>query len=760
MTPGARPSVHFLFSYKAMSSQTDNIHADSMSSSAAVGHGRPPRLRVGARVGPHTVRACLGEGPLGEVYTVLFGTTGHVACLTVPPPGLPDPGYAAWLRRVAPVATHPCLARQFDSGVSQEGVPWLRSEFIEGAPEWVLRSPLDPALVPLADPADAAERDPTSTQEKYILVPTLEDLIAAAGPQLSQRDKCVIAYDVLDAVASLHAAGLRADSLDPGDILLDRVPHGSRPIAKLRFYAVDPASSPDGFATDVAAAGELLETLFGGASARGASSRSLSRLDRETLELAAAAKRGGMSAQALFDGFAGIMARNGVSPESRTDPDEATAKAPVPEVADEGSGRRRRHRHHHHHSARDAEDAQSRRAPGFLSALASGSEAAQQALDFLRAISVIAVVLVFAIGVFIWLRWSDEESRRRSPVGTTVAFSAVSVIPLSEEEKSWDGGGIPDVYALDANQLQSLATTGNHLAIARKAIMSLPPDPWRNPSAIRMARDEIMPILAQLEQSAPTRADAACLWGHVRLLGLGCQADVPDAIRTLEEAVASGCQEARMILGDLYTSNYPMPASYPSKRLGRDRRAIALYRAAAGEISSPTPYWNAAADRICWLLRRTKSTSAYADDWEGWLKQAAAARHIPSMALRAIPGPFSASNPVEALNLLRQIGVHPQAGEEVRAWAWTRMATMFAKGSGTPKSESSAMTWFGRAADKGNRSAMLALAALLEKGIGTESGAPDLARAAEWRRRASDAAPEPTFEPTWLPVSLEPPPHR
>ena len=720
------------------------------------GHGRPPRLRVGAHVGPHTIRACLGEGPLGEVYTALFGTTGHVVCLTVPPPGLPDPGYAAWLRRVAPVAAHPCLAHQFDSGVSPEGVPWLRSEFSEGVPEWVLRSPLDPALVPLADPADAAEREAAGPEEKDLLVPTLEDLIAAAGSQLSPRDKCIAAYDVLDAVAALHAAGLRADSLDPGDILLNRVPHGSRPIAKLRFYAVDPDNSPGSLAADVTAAAELLETLFG----ENADSKTTSKLDREVLALAAAARRG-LSAQDLFHGFAAIMARNGISPESRTDPDEVAVRKPVPEKAEDGGrSRRRRHRHRHHSSRGDGDDTTSRRAPGFLSALASGSEAAQQALDFLRAISVIAVVLVFAIGVFVWLRWSDEVNRRRSPVGTTVSFSAVSVIPLSEEEKSWDGGGIPDIYALDSKQLESLATTGNHLAIVRKAILSLPPNPWRNPSAIRLSRDEIMPVIGLLEETAPTRADAACLWGHVRLLGLGCKADVPEAIRTLEEAVAAGCQEARIILGDLYTSNYPMPASYPSKRLGRDRRAIALYRAAAGETSSPTPYWGAAADRICWLLKRTKSTSAFADNWENWLKQAAAARHIPSMALRATPGPFSATDPVEALNLLRQIGVHPQAGEDIRAWAWTRMATMFAKGSGTPKSESSAMTWFGRAADKGNRSAMLALAALLEKGIGTESGAPDLAKAAEWRRRAADAAPEPTFEPVWQPVSLEPPPHR
>ena len=717
------------------------------------GHGRVPRFAPGSRVGPHTIRACLGEGPLGEVYTALFGSTGHVVCLSVPPPGMPDPGYKAWMRRIAPVASHPCLARQFDCGVAPDGTPWLRSEFVGGAPEWVLQSPLDPAAVPQADPADEADPELASGSEKYLLVPTLEDLLASAGPALSQRDRCVLFYDVLDALATLHSNGLRADSLDPSDIVLDRVPHARRPVAKLRFYAVDPDVSPSGRAKDLKAAADLARRLFG----EGRGGRTPSRLDRDVLALADEAEKPDATAEAFFAAYAHVLSRHGATPEPRRDPEDVPQR-PVQEAGAEGDSERRRshHRRRRHHRRPDG-DGDERQALGFFGALASGSEAAQQALEFARAISVVAVVVVFAIAVFLWLRWSDERERRSAPVGTTVAFSAVSVIPLSEAEEQWDAGGISDVYALGRDRLAALAATGNPVAVARQALESLPPDAWNDQNAVRAARDAISPVLQRLSEMAPTRLDAATLWAHAKLLGLGCQQDIAGAIRMLEEAVSAGGNDARLLLGDIYASVLPMPASYPNTRVGRDRRAIALYRSAGGEMTARTPLWGPSADRIVWLLRRASSTTTFADDWTSWLKESAAAGHIPSMVLRAIPGPFATTDPAEALGLLRRISNHPAAKDDEKAFAWTFMAVMFAKGQGAPKSEQSALLWLKRAADKGNGKAMELLARSYENGIGTETGRPDRAAAAEWKRRAADAKPEPSFEPKWMPLSLSEP---
>lgn len=718
--------------------------------SGGEGHGRKPRFAPGSRVGPHTIRACLGEGPLGEVYTALFGSTGHVVCLTVPPPGMPDPGYQAWMRRIRPVAAHPCLTRQFDCGTSQDGTPWLRSEFLGGAPEWVLQSPLDPSLVPQADPADEAERDASSDDEKYLLIPTLEDLIASAGSSLSQRDRCVIFYDVLEALATLHSNGLRADSLDASDILLDRVPHARRPVAKLRFFAVDPDTSPAGLAADLANAAALARRLFG----ESQDGRSQTRLDRAIVALADEAGKPGATAEAFFKAYATVLANHGVSPESRSDPEQVAPKPVFPDEpgsASERRNRRRRHRHHHRHGGGDGDD---RRAPGFFTAIASGSEAAQQALEFARAVSVVAVVVIFALAVFLWLRWSDERERRSAPVGTTVAFSAVSVIPLSEAEEQWDTGGITDVYTLPRDRLAALAATGNPIAVARLSLESLPSEPWNDQAALRTARDSISPVLQRLSEIAPTRTDAATLWAHAKLLGLGCTADIAGAIKMLEEAVSAGGNNARLLLGDVYASSLPMPASYPNTRVGRDRRAIALYRAAGGEMTARTALWSQSADRIVWLLRRASSTTTFADDWTSWLKEAAAAGHIPAMVLRATPGPFATKDPAESLGLLRRISNHPAAKDDEKAFAWTFMAVMFAKGQGAPKSEQSALLWLKRAAEKGNGKAMELLAKSYESGIGTETGRPDRAAAAEWKRRAADAKPEPTFEPGWLPVSL------
>ena len=88
---------------------------------------RSPRLAPGDRVGPHTVRRFLGDGPLGERYAAVFGTTKRLHLLVVPAKGAPDPDYEEALRAAAPVARVPCVAHRFAAGRDGD-LPWLRSE--------------------------------------------------------------------------------------------------------------------------------------------------------------------------------------------------------------------------------------------------------------------------------------------------------------------------------------------------------------------------------------------------------------------------------------------------------------------------------------------------------------------------------------------------------------------------------------------------------------------------------------------------------
>ena len=60
-----------------------------------------PRFNPGSRIGNHSIRKFLGNGPLGERYEVFYGSTNHLHCLTVPPEGVADPGYAAYLKMAA-----------------------------------------------------------------------------------------------------------------------------------------------------------------------------------------------------------------------------------------------------------------------------------------------------------------------------------------------------------------------------------------------------------------------------------------------------------------------------------------------------------------------------------------------------------------------------------------------------------------------------------------------------------------------------------
>ena len=694
---------------------------------------RSPRLAPGDRVGPHTVRRFLGDGPLGERYAAVFGTTKRLHLLVVPAKGAPDPDYEEALRAAAPVARIPCVAHRFAAGRDGD-LPWLRSELPGGAPEWTLSSPLDPDALP---PEEHTEKE----KDGSLRVRTFGDLLRAAGEDLSPRDRDRLLGDVAEGLADLHAAGLAClGALDANGVALDRFAGTRRPIARILSYAaIPPGGAAKAAASDVAQFAALVRLAAAPAPGR--------RPDRARAALLAFADRaegGAFPAVAdARDAFYEVLRDIGSPHEGHRDPDgadPAVQKAlPPPEVRGRITNDRRRRR------------------PGSLSGFASTSEAAHSLFMILRSIVILVFVVGFGFGLYYYLTWSDERNRAIVVSDTLSSYSAVSVIPLSDTEAGGEAAleRLDGVFDLPEERLRAEADAGNVLAIARRALESLgggrAPDHATLTAAVRSMR----PVMDSLQLAAREDPDAGYLYGHALLLGLGRKANTPAAMKVLEEAAGSGSLRAWLLLGDLYASTVPLPPGQPEDRLSRDRRAMTCYREAGGTISEPTRLWLPAADRIAAIMRRSGSVSDFPEDYALGLRAAANAGHIPSMAVLAVPGPYASENPGDLLEWLRRINANPGVSQRVRAWAQARMGRHFAEGIGTRASDASARIWYERAAALGDRDAMIALAEFCETGRGlvdASGGGPNPAAAAAWRERAHAALPPPSFAPVLLPL--------
>ena len=127
---------------------------------------------AGSRVGPYRLEALVGEGGMGRVYRArrADGTFEKTVAVKVVRAALALAGadVADRLRRErALLATldHPGIARLLDGGETDDGVPYLITEFVEGAPltDWAERRNLDvPArlrlVVQVARAVDHAHR--------------------------------------------------------------------------------------------------------------------------------------------------------------------------------------------------------------------------------------------------------------------------------------------------------------------------------------------------------------------------------------------------------------------------------------------------------------------------------------------------------------------------------------------------------------------------------------------------------------------------
>ena len=695
-----------------------------------------PRFNPGSHVGSHSIRKFLGVGPLGERYEVFYGSTNHLHCLTVPPEGAPAPDYAGFLRRAAPLLREPCVGHPFAAG-EDGGVPWLRSELPQGAPEWTLSSPIDPDLLPKSDRIEATSRD---GKRRYLLVPTVADLMRAAGTDFSPKDRDQILGDVFEGLAALHGAGLACGRFEPSEIDLDRFAHTNRAVASLRYYRDPGPDAAEALAADLPLAAELVRTL--------AAACGRSRTNAALRSFADALVSGAHpDAAAARDALVALFRANGSAYAPHRDPDAAPKRRfapPDPESAEDERGARDRRR-----------AAGRRRGPTGLELVSAGGEVAHRSVQLLRGLLMLLGIAGVGVGVFFFLKWNDERERRAHAIVSAETYNSVSVIPLSlTEAVGGADAGLDGLFEMPRDLLEAEAGAGNALAIARLAVEDVLEASDRRAAAAAAAA-RIAPVLPALAKAAGDDVSAAYLHGYATLLGIGAPADPEAAFRELDDAAARGSARAALLLGDWFASDRPLPGGRGGDRLARDRDALARYRAAGGELSAPTPLWRAAADRVAAVLRRAESAADFADDWGSWLRASASSGHIPSMALLGGRGPFAPAAPADSLEWLRRINNYPGALPWVRAWAQVRMAAMFAEGAGVPRSDSSARLWYERAAQAGNRTAMLAAAEFHATGRGRNDGRPDPEAAAEWRRKAEDAGPEPDFDPVLLPISLD-----
>lgn len=669
------------------------------------------RIAPGTRIGNQTVRERLSSDPIGERYVTVFGTTSHKLDLVVGAPGT-TADYGAYLDRTAPVRDCPCLIRYFATD-EEDGLPWLRADHSDGAPDWTFKSKLDDKGLPYDE------------EEEIVYVPTVSDLLAAArGKPLAGADRDKILGDVFEGLAALHAAGLHCGSFDPASVSLATDPLDAEiPLAKLRLYGW-PVSTPELRTADLPLAAELVRTLAPGC--------------KPLLAFADRLAAGGFpSAIEANEALQPILRKNGNPHAKHFDPEAAVSEA-------------------EHAAAQEfyANQVAADKGPSTLTRLASLSESARRAVGVLRV--VLALIGFAALGGILYLILVFTDDQGKSEYGSTAlaSYSAVTVIPLSEDEIGGDvlaAGGLPaDVFDCSIAQIELAAASGNPLAVARKAIENLldPSGKAPAPAAVKTASDAMSPVLEAVADLAADNPSAALLEGYARLLGLGTASDPAEAKRLLSQALEGGSPRAGILLGDWYASAVPVPGEEAVDRTERNRRALAAYRRALALVRPGTELFGLGAARAVRVLHDTPALAKdFGNDYLPFAQTLARSGSLPALLLLANPGGIVPDVPAETMKTLRTIEGIPGIPAPIRAWACCRMGATFAEGKGYVQSDSAARLWYGRAAELGNAEAIEAMVRFCETGRGTETLAPDPEAARDWKDKLAKAVPVPEFFP-------------
>lgn len=669
------------------------------------------RIEPGTRIGNQTVRGLLSSDPIGDRYETVFGTTSHKLDLVVGRGGSPD-GYRDYLDRTAPVRDCPCLIRYFAAG-EENGMPWLRADHADGAPDWTFQTKLDDKVLPYDE------------EEEIAFVPTLADLLAAArGKPLAGPDRDKILGDVFEGLAALHAAQLHCGSFVPGSVSLAAEPLDTdRPLAKLRLYGW-PVSTPELRAADLPLAAELVRTVAPGC--------------KPLLAFADQLAGGAFpSATEANDALQSVLRKLGHPHAKHFDPEAAVSQA-------------------EHAAAQEyyANQVAADKGPSTLTRLASLSESARRAVGVLRVILVLIGFAALGAILYLVLLWTDSQGKSEYGSTALASYSAITVIPLSEDEIGGDvlaAGGLPaDVFDCSTAQIDLAAESGNPLAVARKTIEGLLSEDGKTPTqdAVKAASDAIGPILDAVADLAADNPSAALLEGYARLLGLGTERDPEEAKRLLTQALEAGSPRAGILLGDWYASEVPVPGEEAVGRSERSRRALAAYRGALALVRPGTPLFGQGAARAVHVLRTTPDLAKdFGNDYLPFVQTLARSGSLPALLLLANPGGIVPDVPAETMKTLRTIEGIPGIPDPIRGWACCRMGATFESGKGYVQSDSAARLWYGRAAELGNAEAIDAMIRFCETGRGTDAQTPDPAAAESWKTRRAQAVAVPEFFP-------------
>lgn len=742
-----------------------------------------PRLPAGARIGRCTVAAFIGREPLGERYAVHYGSTQHLLDLVVPPdvPGAPTlEDYRAHIRSLEPVARHPALAHRFVAGLDPclppvrpaavsdfdygdfdassgadeaptpapdpKRIPWMRMEHVAGVPQWALRTRLDGDVVRRTLlPGDAGTGDETPD------VPNLALFLAASRGVADPAELTCLLGDVLDALASLHRAKLPGGAPTASDIALDRTAHSSAPIARLVRYAESPWDGMSS-ARDLDAFSVLLREASGSLPEKSpvadAYAKFADALDAGSFPTAVEA----YNEWVKFATDSGLAAEaRGADPppppRPRAHPVRHARSTPPPEPPPRQMSRRSR-----------------RRGNSTFGFLSSDSEAMRRVRAFFGATVFLVTICAIGFGVWFYMTWSDERDRERYAQTYMADAPVVTVIPTEAPGEETEESGATAAYRLSGPALASAAAAGEPFARARVALNALlgaaPEAP--TPEILAEADSAMAAILPELLDTAADDAAAAFMRGAGALLALGRPREPTVAWRELEASANAGFPPAAVLFGDLVCGgescaapDFAPKGALPPDFAARDRRAVGYYRMAVDSIGVSPALRAAAIGRITSLLRRAPKTppAKFVEELRPVVRSAALDGSVPAMSLMALGGNFGATNAVEALDWLRRVNRSSASSPAVKAWAQTRMAARFARGVGTPASESAARVWYERAAMLGNGTAMRRWADYLESGKGDANGLGNPHAAAEWRAKAEQAEPEPDFQPAWWPLS-------
>ena len=93
---------------------------------------------AGSRIGHFTIRQVLGEGGFGVVYQAeQTEPVRRMVALKVIKPGMDSRVVIARFeaeRQALAVMDHPCVAKVFDGGLTEQARPWFAMELVKGLP--------------------------------------------------------------------------------------------------------------------------------------------------------------------------------------------------------------------------------------------------------------------------------------------------------------------------------------------------------------------------------------------------------------------------------------------------------------------------------------------------------------------------------------------------------------------------------------------------------------------------------------------------